>query len=460
MTAPLTLDVIVVGAGLSGIATAYRLQRAGHRVTVFDDRDETSRGCTAVHLPCNLARILHEWGFKEQIDALAFNVKNINFHSLDSGELLGCAEWPDDLIDEIGAPYHIIQWRDLYTMLYVAATDAGVQFHYNTNVVGVLNEPPRVELAGGKTITADFIIGTDGPNGIVRALLFGEAMLEPEGHTIYTGTVSRDELANHPELLDLTDPSNGNFQIWAGTSRHCIGMPMLNGAEYVVQVWQLNDDIPDEGAEGWDAAYTGPRPKVGDLRLQRLVDLCTDMRRVKVFKPDCPEEWADDTDRILLVGDAVHYFPPGLVQSAAVHLEDIEILGVLLSRLTSWEQLSHLIRGYQEIREPRFQQNEDSWHRTNYSLWLPPGPSQQGRDTQFRRQLEQKGEPLDDEMMLAQFEEVWKEVGYNAREAAEEWWVNWGMLRERSKGRSVSICLAGPPEISGVSTHVNSINAE
>jgi len=36
-----------------------------------------------------------------------------------------------------------------------------------------------------------------------------------------------------------------------------------------------------------------------------------------------------------------------------------------------------------------------------------------------------------------QLREQWEEIagvfGYNARDAAEDWWVNWGALRERSQ---------------------------
>jgi salicylate hydroxylase len=39
-TAKLKLDIIVVGAGLGGLATAIALQQSGHKVTIFEQTPE------------------------------------------------------------------------------------------------------------------------------------------------------------------------------------------------------------------------------------------------------------------------------------------------------------------------------------------------------------------------------------------------------------------------------------
>jgi salicylate hydroxylase len=39
----------------------------------------------------------------------------------------------------------------------------------------------------------------------------------------------------------------------------------------------------------------------------------------------------------------------------------------------------------------------------------------------------------DDAMLRQQWDEISDAFGYNAREQAEDWWVKWGALGERSK---------------------------
>ena len=44
----------------------------------------------------------------------------------------------------------------------------------------------------------------------------------------------------------------------------------------------------------------------------------------------------------------------------------------------------------------------------------------------------------DEDKMRMQWEQICEVLGYNAREAAEDWWVSWGILRERSLSTPVS----------------------
>lgn len=40
----------------------------------------------------------------------------------------------------------------------------------------------------------------------------------------------------------------------------------------------------------------------------------------------------------------------------------------------------------------------------------------------------------DDKELRAQFQEIFEVWGYDARDAAEDWWVQWGVLGERALG--------------------------
>lgn len=85
-------------------------------------------------------------------------------------------------------------------------------------------------------------------------------------------------------------------------------------------------------------------------------------------------------------------------------------------------------RGFQDIREEQCQTVHETEHTQMRMAWLPPGP-REARDHRLQAMMLPKG--WDEEDLRMQWEGVSRTFGYNAREAVE-WWVSWGMLRERS----------------------------
>ncbi len=56
-----TLDVLVVGAGLSGISAAIALRREGHRVSLVDKRDVASEVGNSISLAKNGGMWVDYW---------------------------------------------------------------------------------------------------------------------------------------------------------------------------------------------------------------------------------------------------------------------------------------------------------------------------------------------------------------------------------------------------------------
>ncbi|TFY79624.1 hypothetical protein EWM64_g4393 [Hericium alpestre] len=65
--AALQLDFIIVGGGISGLATAYALASSGHKVRVFEAGRGLDRRAGGIRIPPNLTRILMEWGLAQQL---------------------------------------------------------------------------------------------------------------------------------------------------------------------------------------------------------------------------------------------------------------------------------------------------------------------------------------------------------------------------------------------------------
>lgn len=84
-------------------------------------------------------------------------------------------------------------------------------------------------------------------------------------------------------------------------------------------------------------------------------------------------------------------------------------------------------------------------------LMLPAGPERDARDASMREELE-RGEldwtEANEGALRQQWEEFRDDFGYNAYEAADTWWVEWGVLLERVNA------AASKPSISSFMTEV------
>ncbi|EIW83389.1 FAD/NAD(P)-binding domain-containing protein [Coniophora puteana RWD-64-598 SS2] len=434
MGAPLKLDIVIVGAGLAGIASAFRLSQIGHRVRVVDDRDQGKRGSTGVQIPPNATRILTDWGFKQDVESCGRSMSHATFYSMDSGEFIGRQIWREEVMRELGANWHFMHYQDLYNMIYNAAIKAGANIHFGKRVVNVQtdSERPCVTLSDRSILQADLIIGADGPNSVVRRILFGDGPVKPEGHTLFTGVVPVELIHQDLELSSLRRADCAELPVWIGSSKHSEGMLVRNETELSLHIFVPNDELPAPDDDSWeDEPMPGRPPRFVDPKLQRLIDICPEMYQQKLLIREAPEEWTDDSGRLLLIGQAAHPTHPCWLLSCAINLEDAETLGVLLSRIADLDQLPGLLEGFQEVREPQCQYiTQTAWQQTVGALWLPSGPAQDARDEALRM----KDDAWDEAMMRAQFDGFFAALGYNARDAAEDWWTTWGLLRERSKG--------------------------
>lgn len=125
-------------------------------------------------------------------------------------------------------------------------------------------------------------------------------------------------------------------------------------------------------------------------------------------------------------------------------------MGCLLSRLESPEEgeILRLLAAYQEIREERCATTVKSDADLVLFCTLPPCPERDARDEGFRASLA-KTDMLDwenagDDMLRDAFEEFRYSFGYDAYDAADEWWNDWGLTRQRmNAAHSLEGMMAG-----------------
>ncbi|KAH7890749.1 hypothetical protein F5I97DRAFT_1799851 [Phlebopus sp. FC_14] len=445
---PLSIDFIVIGAGVTGLATAFRLCQIGHRVHVIEKATGPNQRTGGAHLPPNLTKVLVEWGLEIELQKYGLSTRATQFVSMEDGNVLGCLEWKEDVLQETGADYLVMKHADLTKILYEAAVSAGVRFSFNTSVTFVQSEGPHsdrpcVTLQDGTTLEADLIVGADGPRGIMREMLTGDTIQEePEGHSVYVASVSRELFKADEELYKFTafHPERPDYPLWTGNSCHAIGMTTAKGAEFSLHIF-----LPEEMTEGnvddappSDGAMVA-REKLtiacepNDIRLRRLLSYIPEFQRKRMMRREFCEDWVDESGKLLIMGEAAYPIWPCCLQSCSMQVEDAGVLSTLFTQLSSRDQIPHFMEAFQEIRQPRAQFIFSKETKSFETVWIPPGPVRAARDEVLRKMMTEGRKGWNEDKLRWQWEEICEVFGYHAREAAEDWWVMWGLLRERSK---------------------------
>jgi flavin-dependent dehydrogenase len=148
------IDVVIIGAGPAGIATAIAANQRGLRTVVFDARTPPiDKPCGEGLLPEGVAA-LRSLGVHLNSD-LAVPVAGIRFTG---GESSAYAKFPD-------APGFALRRVRLHQLLVERAIEAGVIFQWSTRVTKI---DSRQVTAGNVEIPYTWLVGADGQNSFVR----------------------------------------------------------------------------------------------------------------------------------------------------------------------------------------------------------------------------------------------------------------------------------------------------
>ncbi|RDB26397.1 6-hydroxynicotinate 3-monooxygenase [Hypsizygus marmoreus] len=438
----LPIDFLIIGGGIAGLACATALRRVGHRVTVLEKDSALDRTPGPCRMPPNLSKILYHWGLQDEVRAIAIKSESISLLLYESGELLGKHHWDDEVMKETKGEFVFTHHSDLRKLLYDTATSYGAEVRLNTKVTCVDPDHGTVTLQTGEVLRADVIVGADGPDGLGRRTVLGrEEEVEWGRLNMYSTTVPRKLIMEDPDLAYVYTQEYTTMFNWFGNDHSVLGFPIGDGSEFGLYVYGPN------GHRGgtWDTTAS-----VSDLegilstaepRLRKLGALANKPTCVNVRTFPTLEQWVHAAGRMVLIGEAAHPLPPGSVQATAMTVEDGAVLAKLFSHLRTEDQISNFLWAFQDVRQPRCDSVVAREIGIVYFMTMPPGEHQEFRDQSMRAKRDagigilQASEDIEESPEWTEVKEVF---GYDAEDEADNWWVEWGLLRERSKGVDVT----------------------
>ncbi|THH15911.1 hypothetical protein EW146_g4655 [Bondarzewia mesenterica] len=473
------LDIAIVGAGLAGLASAYALAVSGHRVRIFERSAGLPKAAGGLRVPPNATKILDYWGLHEELLRQSSKVKSNTFPDMATGEIIGHTEWAQEMFKDSGGEFRCMRHEDLIQMLYNHATTAGARFTFNALVTGVSPAPaplspppltaqpplsplspnpalvkPSITLSTHEVIQVDLIIGADGPRSLVRSVVdedAGEVEETPTGLSVYTGVVDMDVVMNDEHLRDL---ARVHFPVWMGDGRMAVGedspdtrfkpFPIGRDEGFAVHIY-WPEELPEDSPDYELVPPTAIKYDRLDPRLVSFLKKTKSLTRMRWIERSPAEDWVDSSESIILIARILtsrrvpSAFKPCAMHASSDCLEAAFVLSTLLSHLRTRSQLPSLLYAYHDLRSPRSARLHQVEMDNHMYLGLRAGEGKEERDAAMRtaRLATERGsggssDGEDDGELERQWGEICEIWGYDAREDAEDWWVKWGLLRERA----------------------------
>ncbi|APE34567.1 FAD-dependent oxidoreductase [Nocardia mangyaensis] len=324
------IDVIVAGAGPTGLMLAAELRLHGVGVVVLEKEAEPTEVVRALGLHARSIEIMDQRGLLERFLALGTRHQVGGFFAAipKSAPTLDTAHGY-----VLGIPQPVTD-----RLLTEHAIELGAEIRRGAEVVGVDQDHAgvNVELADGTQLRARYLVGSDGGRSAVRKLLGVGFPGEPATVETLLGEV---ELTASPETLTAVTTEVRKTHLRFGA------MPLAGGTYRVI--------VPAAGV----AEDRALAPTLDELRQQLIAVGGTDFgahtpRWLSRFGDATRQAERYRVGRVFLAGDAAHVHPPTGGQGLNLGIQDAFNLGwKLAAAINGWAPAS-LLDSYHNERHP------------------------------------------------------------------------------------------------------------
>ena len=165
-------EVLISGASIAGLTTAYWMNKLGYKVTVVELADKPRTGGTAVDFRAEAVDIIKRMEIFEQVKSNALTLKTIEFKNSDDGTENSL--FLENKEDEHASDEIEIERTTLINILFDKIKD-DVEFIFSSSITALAETEGAINVTvkNGSQRAFDFVFGCDGTHSGVRKLWFG-----------------------------------------------------------------------------------------------------------------------------------------------------------------------------------------------------------------------------------------------------------------------------------------------
>ncbi|MBL7260142.1 FAD-dependent monooxygenase [Paractinoplanes lichenicola] len=310
--------MLIVGAGIAGMAAAVALRRIGVVADLIDIEPGRSVAGAGLTITGPTLRALRQLGVYDEVAARGYVGEGIRVCGVDGAYLRDIAT---PMPPRSGVPGSGGIGRPvLYEILSAQVLAAGVRPRFGLSVAALTQDPAGVDVtfSDGSTGRYDMVIGADGIYSRTRRQVFPDAP-EPE----YTGQSVWRMFVPRPPGVDR------RHYFLGGVVK--VGWTPVSATRMYLFVVERTPRRTREPHELPGALTDLLKPYGGHVRTFReSIDARTEIayRPLESFR--LPGPW--HRGRVILVGDAAHPTTPQLASGAGIAVEDALVLAEELDR--------------------------------------------------------------------------------------------------------------------------------
>lgn len=329
-------DVLVVGAGPTGLALAVDLTRRGVRALVVERSEGLFPGSRGKGLQPRTQEVLDDLGMLDAVRAAAGPYPAAIVWQ--DGERKGERKMVDETEATEAAPYHetwmVPQWRT-QEMLFARLQELGGDVAFGRELVGIAQDTAGVtaSFASGPQVRARYAVAADGGRSAVRRAL---------GIGMTGETVDPNPMLVADVRLTGLDRDNVHMFPPAGGEALMVIFPLAGTEDF-----QVIAQFPD--GTDIDISLDGIR-KVVATRSHLSPENVTELRWASNFRPRAALADRFREDRVFLAGDAAHIHSPAGGQGLNTSIQDAYNLGWKLGAVLSGKAPESLLDSYEEER--------------------------------------------------------------------------------------------------------------